>query len=257
MCFHGLGHGVLAYTEYDLEKAVAMCKKAGTTEFRNREYIECTGGAVMEMISGVHDRQVWEKQVGKYFRKSDPLYPCNSDLIEDQVKPVCYVHLTPHLFTAAGGNLSMLQPPIFSKAMSFCDAISKDDMRLRNACFGGFGKEYTVLAKGRDIRDVGSATEDMLTTVRGFCASTTDVEGKKACNESALSSLFWGGESNPDASFTYCAIAEGEEQSDCYHQLLGNIVYFHTHSLTGFNLCQRLPEAYRAECIAKIARIGK
>ena len=41
MCFHGLGHGVVAYTEYDMEEAVKLCKKTGTKEYHQQEYIEC------------------------------------------------------------------------------------------------------------------------------------------------------------------------------------------------------------------------
>ena len=37
MCFHGLGHGVLAYTGYDLTKAAQLCQKTGTTGYNYRE----------------------------------------------------------------------------------------------------------------------------------------------------------------------------------------------------------------------------
>lgn len=53
MCFHGLGHGVLAGYGYELEKTVAFCKKTGTEEYNYREYIECFGGAIMELMGGV------------------------------------------------------------------------------------------------------------------------------------------------------------------------------------------------------------
>ena len=32
MCFHGLGHGILSYTGYDMAKAAEICKKTGTKE---------------------------------------------------------------------------------------------------------------------------------------------------------------------------------------------------------------------------------
>jgi hypothetical protein len=74
MCFHGLGHGVLAYTEYDLEKAVDICKRTGTKQYNNEEYAECVGGAIMEIIGGgFHDPQKWavqSKKISVVFRSA-------------------------------------------------------------------------------------------------------------------------------------------------------------------------------------------
>ncbi len=254
MCFHGLGHGILAFTGYNFEKAIQMCKKTGSPEFHDREYIECAGGASMELMAGVHDRQVWESQKPKYFKDSDPLFPCDGSFVPDEVKPICYTHLTPHLFEAAGGDLGSLKPAVFGKAMSFCAAIPESRTEDRNACFGGFGKEYIVLAQGRDIRDVGSATVDALRPVRAACGQANDTQGERVCNDSALNSLFWGGENNPNAAFNYCAIAEGAAQQECYRGLVGNITFYLGGTPKAAPLCARLPEEYRNGCGAQMVR---
>lgn len=248
MCFHGLGHGVLAFTGYNFDKAIQMCKKTGSAEFFNREYVECVGGASMELVAGVHDRQVWEAQKPKYFSDADPLSPCDMAIVPDEVKSICYVHLTPHLFEAAGGNLGSLKPEIFGKAMSFCSAIPASSREQRDACYGGFGKEYIVLSRGRDIRDIGSVTADALIPVRAACAQANDEQGERACNESALNSLFWGGENNPDAAFNYCSIATGDAQTECYRTLGGNITYYLGGTSKAQALCARLPEEFRPGC---------
>ncbi len=248
MCFHGLGHGVLAFVGYDLEKAVNLCQKTGTPEFQNREYMECTGGTIMEMIAGVHDRDVWATQKDRFFKKSDPLYPCNAPFMPDEVKSVCYVQLTPHLFEAAGGDLGNLKPSVFAKAMSYCAAIPKTDSMLRNSCYSGFGKEYIVLAQDRDIRDMGASKPEALKTVRDACAKAGDEEGEDACNMSALNSLFWGGENNPDASFSYCEIASGEAKDQCYRNLAGNINFYLSGNPKSKALCERLPSEYKSSC---------
>ncbi|MBP7741448.1 MAG: hypothetical protein KA104_02030 [Candidatus Pacebacteria bacterium] len=248
MCFHGLGHGVLAYTGYNLEKAIAMCKKTGTEEFHNREYIECAGGAVMEMTVGVHDRGVWESQAPKYFIKGDPLSPCDADFMSPEVRPICYMHITPELFKAAGSDLGILNPDTFPKAMGYCEAIPKDAVEDRKACFGGFGKEYIMLASGHDIRDLGLAKEPGLRRIRAACSATPNPEGQANCNEMALNSLYWGGENTPDASFTYCQIAEGQAQRACYEQLANNIGYYLSKTEKGRAECARLPSEYRGIC---------
>lgn len=248
MCFHGLGHGVLAYTGYNLERAVGMCQKVGTKEYQNREYIECVGGTIMEMIGGVHDRTVWEQQVGNYFKAADPLYPCDAPFMPREVQPICYVHLTPHLFQAAGADLGRLSAEFFGAAFRACDALPADDQQLRSACYGGFGKEFVVIAQGKDVRDIGSMQAPQLTTVRNWCAEAGNAAGEQYCNSYALSSLFWGGENNPNASFTFCEIAEGESKNACYEQLSSHIGYYLSGSDQRETLCARLPEAYRKRC---------
>lgn len=250
MCFHGLGHGVLAFTGYDFEKAIQMCKLTGSEQYHNREYIECVGGATMELMAGVHDRGAWELQRPKYFKDEDPLYPCDATFVPDEVKPICYTHLTPHLFESAGGDLGRLMPESFGPAMNYCDAIPKSRVADRDACYGGFGKEFVVLARSRDIRDMGSATAESLKPVREACALAGDTRGEALCNLNALNSLFWGGENKPDAALNYCSIASGEAASQCYNDLIGNIRYYLGGTRKGDEICGRLPVPYQASCRA-------
>ncbi len=247
MCFHGLGHGVLAYTGYDLEKAVTMCQKTGTAEYHNREYQECVGGAVMEMIAGVHDHTAWEKQAPKYFKVTDPLYPCDAAFMPAEVRSICYIQLTPHLFTAAGGNLGNMTPDVYPTAFSYCNALAVGTDE-RTSCYSGFGKEFVVIAQGRDVRDVGSMQEPALQNIKAWCALAHDAPGEIACNGSALESLFWGGENKPDAALTYCSIASGNVQSSCYQELARDIQYYFSGAPQGAALCKRLPDRYQVLC---------
>lgn len=253
MCFHGLGHGILAYANYDFGQAVDMCKKTGTPGRQNREYIECVGGTTMEMIAGVHDPNAWKAQYTTYFADSDPLAPCNRPYVSEQAKPICYTYLTPHLFEAAGADLAAPQPEHFKKAFTFCNAIPEDERAARDACYGGFGKEFVVLAQGRDVRDIGSMGEDALRNIRSWCSLADNQIGEIVCNGNALSSLFWGGENNPDASFTFCAIAEDERlQGECYAQLGQMIPFFLKGTVHAGSLCDRLPEPHRRVCRAQM-----
>jgi hypothetical protein len=62
MCFHGFGHGVLAYTDYEVPEAVELCKRTGTAEFNFEEESQCIGGIVMEMYGGINDPATWEEK---------------------------------------------------------------------------------------------------------------------------------------------------------------------------------------------------
>ncbi len=249
MCFHGLGHGILAYNGYDFEQAILMCKETGTPAYNNREYIECVGGATMEMIAGVHDRIAWEKQADKYFKNDDALYPCNADFMPEEVRAVCYVHLTPHLFTAAGIDLNVPEPLKFRDAFSFCGNIPQEKKKLREACYGGFGKEFVTIAAEKDIRNIGSSEKPVLENIQLWCKEANSKEGEADCNSYARSSLFWGGENNPDAAFLFCEISGPDFQNRCYRELAGDISFYLRDSLRGQALCSKIPETYRTLCL--------
>lgn len=250
MCFHGLGHGVLAYNGYRLDDAVAMCKRVGTTEFADQEYGQCVGGAVMEMIAGVHDREVWQSQYNRYFTATDPLKLCTSDYMDPSVRTYCYMQLTPYLFQVAGINLDTPDPNLFGKAFSLCEAVPMTAQRERDACYRGFGKEFVVMARNHDVRRVNETDEAALRTVRSWCALAGDSDGEVQCNASALDSLYWGGEIPPDAAFRFCAIATGAEQTACYQKLTNLITYYLPQGLKRKGVCERLPEEYQNLCNA-------
>lgn len=245
MCFHGLGHGVLAYNEYELPLAVEMCKKTGDSS-KGREYAECIGGAIMEMIAGVHDRQVWEAKAAKYFKSDDPLYPCTASFMDDYAKDSCFTYITPHLFEAAGADLAMPQAEHYEKAFRYCE---KAPEAFKGVCFGGFGKEFVVLAQSRDIRAVGSAPDSALGLMHDWCALTDDIQGRASCVVAALNSLYWGGENDPDASVRFCKMSE--ERGDggfCFDNLVGAVSYYVSDPAYRENICARLPEHHRNAC---------
>ncbi len=247
MCFHGFGHGVLAYTDYELPKAVSLCKEVGTPEYNNREYIECVGGAVMEMIGGVHDPVTRIEKSQKYFSKEDPLYTCSSDFIPTEVKPICYTYLTPYLFEAAGGNLGNPQPRDFKKTFEFCDAL--DETENREACFGGLGKEFVVLVQDRDIRNVTHMTEAQFKKIADWCSLSSQEDGVRSCLLSALFSLYWGGENDKKVPITFCNILTNPLHKEmCFSNLIGAVSFYISDIPYRKDFCSDIPTSYQQSC---------
>ena len=250
MCYHGLGHGVFAFYGYDLAKTVAFCKKTGTKEHHMQEYEECVGGAIMELGSGGgHDREAWLAARGKYFKSSNPLAPCSSSIMPSDVKDICYIYITPHLFEAAGGTLANPQPADFKKSFEFCDAIPSSQMAERTACFLGIGKELPVLALERDVRDLNDATDVQLDRMREWCRLAPNDEAYKACSGSILDSLFWGGENNPDVSVRYCSqAAEKTEVDGCFWRMFDQARIYVPTLTAKEHLCTVVPSEQVAKC---------
>jgi len=81
-CFHGLGHGVMMYYDYDMEKALAYCDAFETVFSRNG----CWQGLFMENMNGALDGN-WE-ETG--FSKVDPLLPCSA--MEERHQHECFIN---------------------------------------------------------------------------------------------------------------------------------------------------------------------
>ena len=240
MCYHGLGHGVFAYFGYDLQKTDGFCKRMGTAQYHDEQYTQCVGGAIMELMGGGgHDHDAWLAARQKYLT-SDPLAPCDSALITQAAKGFCYIYITPQLFEAAGAKLARPDPITFPKAFSFCDAIPTSKQSNRDACFGGFGKEFIPLAGDRDIRKVATFSDQAYATAAQWCDLAAPQDGKESCIAQEVESVFWGGENDPAASFRFCSVAPFALQSACYKRIALSIKRY-------------LPEASQQQWCDKLA----
>ena len=65
-CVHGLGHGLMIYTGYDLPLALATCDKLATSW----DQTSCTGGVFMENL------QTSYGTTSQWLKDDNPLYPC-------------------------------------------------------------------------------------------------------------------------------------------------------------------------------------
>lgn len=251
MCFHGLGHGIFAYYGYELAPTIETCTRTGTKARHFREYQECVGGTIMELMGGGgHDRELWNIAREKYLHAANPLSPCDTDLIPADVKRDCYIYLTPRLFEYAGANLARPSERHFSEAFTYCDRIPADQLDNRRACFGGIGKEFIVLALDRDIRQVGQADTSALKTMRKWCSLAPHEEAHIACTSSVVSSLYWGGENPPDAAVSFCSIVEeGNIQADCFNQLFDQAEYYGTgKGISPVEFCSLVPSSFIPAC---------
>lgn len=248
MCYHGLGHGVLSYTNFDLKKAIALCGKVQPSGFSGPEATQCISGTIMEIISGGdHDKKTWESMRKLYLKDSDPLSPCNSDYMPDSARPLCYIYLTPNLFMIAGADMGNPLPEFFKKAFTYC----KNATNNLDPCYGGFGKEFVVLAAGRDIRmnNLTNIPKDQFQKVFEWCKLADNINGTKSCLENAVNSYYWGGENKPDISIGFCnSIPEEDFQSDCFKHFITQVNYYNRDQNYRKNVCKLIPKNYQQLC---------
>jgi hypothetical protein len=129
-CRHGLGHGLMIQTGYDLPTALSLCSTLGSGWDR----VSCTGGAFMENVSTRFGfRSSW-------LDEEDPLYPCNR---------IAAVH-RPSCFTRATTWILQVERNDFARTAAHC----ADTGRWAPFCFRGFGRDAVVEARYRDFRKV-------------------------------------------------------------------------------------------------------
>lgn len=246
MCFHGLGHGILAYTDYDLEKAISICQKTGG----QAESAQCTSGTIMEIISGGdHDKPLWSRQRQKYLSKDNPFYPCSADFMPEVGKHLCYNYLTPHLWEAVGADINRPVESDFSKSFALCNLMPEKDLQYQSDCFGGFGKEFTTLAQNKDIRKIDTMSDEQFLKVVNWCSIADDIAGVDACLLQALSSIFWGGENDRSASIRFCQVmADADYQKNCFLNLIGQVSFYINDPKYRQAFCKDLPKEFMGEC---------
>ncbi len=84
-CLHGIGHGLTAYQNYDLPKALEMCYELSNSYAQR----SCFGGVFMENIMVAEGHGATPGHTTKWISQ-DPHFPCNSVDQSDPVQHECY-----------------------------------------------------------------------------------------------------------------------------------------------------------------------
>ena len=168
-CRHGLGHGLMIQTGYDLPLALDICAGLGTGWDRKA----CAGGAFMENINTRFGfRSSW-------LDDANPLYPCGR--VSELDKRSCYLRASWRILALAHGS--------FAETSVACAHLRE----WARTCFDGFGRDVAEKAryspaKIRPLcRLAGSAEGDCL-----LGAARTIAERLGTCRDRAGSNAVCG-----------------------------------------------------------------
>jgi cytochrome c553 len=124
-CVHGLGHGLMIYTGYDLPRSLRICDGLATA----RDQTSCTGGVFMENISSSYGI------TSKWVRDDDPLYPC--PVVAERHKLYCYLMVTSRILPLMNWD--------FAKTADWC---RKSERQWVAMCFQSFGRDASGTTRG-------------------------------------------------------------------------------------------------------------
>lgn len=165
-CVHGLGHGLMIYTGYDLPRSLRTCDKLQTSW----DGSSCTGGVFMENYQSSYG-------VKSRWLKKDLLYPCNA--VAEKYKFYCYDLVTARILPKVNYN--------WAKAAKVCRRSERGWVEI---CFQSLGRDASGFTRLDPVRilDICKVGGDMATECIHAAAKDmayTDVSPRRAkvlCN---------------------------------------------------------------------------
>lgn len=130
-CVHGLGHGLMIYTGYDLPVSLHTCDK-----LRQGDQLSCTGGVFMENYQSSYG------VTSRWLKAKDLIYPCNS--VAEKYKYYCYDLVTARILPKVNYN--------WKKAAAWC---RRSEPRWVPVCFESMGRDasgFTRLDPAKILR---------------------------------------------------------------------------------------------------------
>ncbi len=117
-CVHGLGHGLMIQTGYDLPTALEMCDGLGT----GWQQTSCRGGVFMENTSTAFGFR------SRWLKDDDPVYPCNA--VGPRYRRSCYLRVTTRILDLTDHD--------WERTVEICSEVRRPWVRF---CFRSYGRD--------------------------------------------------------------------------------------------------------------------
>lgn len=222
-CIHGVGHGLMAWSNYELYDALTVCDGLEGTEAQT----SCYTGVFMENIVGglsVENAQANftpNRHYTKYLT-SDPHYPCSE--VPEKYKGSCYFLQT--------SRMIQLYQGAFQKVAQSCSAAPT---QYQKDCFQSMG------------RDVGGTSKRNVKLAISKCQYAPFGLMRQECLSGAVQDTFWD-PTGKDGAISFCAIlSDNGEKDRCYQTIASRA----SEVLAGSDLktfCQKVPQNLQYLC---------
>jgi hypothetical protein len=210
-CVHGLGHGLMIDTGYNLPLSLRICDRLAT----NWDQTSCTGGVFMENISSSYGFK------SPWLRKNDLVYPC--DAVKERHKLYCYLMVTSRILQANGYD--------WKAAARTCARVEQGWVAT---CFQSFG------------RDASGFTRQDPPQIMRLCRIAGN--GENDCVYGAARDLT-ANDANGKRAARLCEIAPGAVQARCFSGIGTILGGFSASSDAHRAACSALTRAFLQPCL--------
>ena len=222
-CLHGVGHGLMAWTTYEIHETLDLCDNLTDPSDR----MSCYSGVFMENVVGGLTGAMGHKT--EYLREDDAHFPC--DVVEEQYMPDCYFYQTSHMLKVFDYDYSQV-------AQACLEAPST----ARRHCFASYG------------RDVGAATRGDPALAIVYCSFATADNYRVECIQGAVQDRFWE-KPGADEAASMCGMLKDDDASRdaCYNTIITRAGYVFSDDTERSAFCAKLPESRQQNCRSIIA----
>jgi hypothetical protein len=222
-CTHGLGHGLMIQTGYDLPTALSVCDRLKT----RWDQVSCTGGVFMENGSTVYGlRSQWLKD-------DEPLYPCNRVKVRN--KASCYLRVSTQILRTSQFD--------WSATAATCRSLQP---RWRRYCYRSYGRDAVNFAGGK--------AESILRR----CRLTAAAEGQGLYGAARTIA---DGDGNAKRAAAFCRRAARPHQGWCFAGVGVVVGLLRATDAERVKACEELTRTSAQECakaaISEVASNGR
>jgi hypothetical protein len=182
-CLHGLGHGLMITTGYQLPLVLEVCDELVGPFART----SCKGGVFMEnVLTSYGGRSPW-------VRDDDPLYPCNWVAPKDKFP--CYQNAVTRIIRVVGAEWGTI-----------AQTCAEADKEFVATCFGSYGQNASVAAFRKPD------------TIVATCAIARPYDGEEDCFRYAAMD-FTGTFSGAEEAAALCDAGPSTVRGGCYEAI--------------------------------------
>ena len=215
-CIHGIGHGLMAWTSYELFDALESC------DLLSARQSSCWTGVFMENIVGTLGQE--NGHTTKYLSQ-DPLYPCNDPKLDEKYKSSCYFLQTSRMVQLYGVD--------FAKVAAAC---LQAPTSYQHSCFESMG------------RDIGGVHHADPSGAIAACQNAPIGNIRISCLIGAAQDTFWdpGGQ---DIALSFCKLLTNQdEKNSCYQTIFSRATEVLTSNKFLTVFCDKVEQGYREAC---------
>ena len=214
-CFHGVGHGLMAFSDYELFEALANCDllPEGAESCYSGVYMENVVGGLAPTIGHFTD-----------YLSDDPHFPCN--IVPDKYADACYYYQTSRMVQLFNND--------FSRISETCSEAGQEYQR---SCFQSMG------------RDVGGTNQlDNVGSIRD-CQEAPFGDPRIWCLDGAVQNTFWD-PSGQDVALEFCLLLQDEvEKAACYETIFRRAPLVLESSSDLEEFCMKAEEVFQVPCL--------
>lgn len=219
-CRHGLGHGLMAWSNYQLFDALDGCDLLDSVSARS----SCYSGVFMENIAQSMTAYLEIEGHTTEYISDDPYYPCS--IVSEQYQANCYFLQTDRMLTLAEGD--------FATVVQNCSEVENDFSRQN--CFLSLGRSASGYHRQRPE------------SVIPICNAVVDTDNKQHCLTGAVQDTFWD-EQGSVTGLKFCAsLTDDANSSQCYASLFDRAPQVLLTADSRHNFCRQVPERYQEQC---------